>query len=99
MSNESIYGYRSNTASLADYSTTVAVVQQLVDVRFKLVAFIPPLTGAAVGLLTTRTVAPLQQAALGLGGLSSRSESCSTTYATASTTTLQSVEPSSSSER
>jgi hypothetical protein len=54
---------------LVDYDRTVATIHQLTEVRFKLAAFLPPLTGAAVALLTASGLGPLSVVTLALGGL------------------------------
>jgi hypothetical protein len=54
---------------VVDYEQTVGVIEQLTDVRFKLVAFVPALTGAAVALLGSLDVDALTRAALAAGGL------------------------------
>lgn len=46
------------------------MIAQLTDVRFKLVAFVPTLTGAAVALLMTGEVEPFERGVLALGGIS-----------------------------
>ncbi len=56
-------------ARLADYDRTVATIHQLTEVRFKLAAFLPALTGAAVALLATSELGPLTKASLAVGGL------------------------------
>lgn len=57
------------TARLVDYERTVATIHQLTEVRFKLAAFLPALTGAAVALLAASELGPLTTATLGFGGL------------------------------
>jgi hypothetical protein len=56
-------------ARLTDYDRTVATVHQLTEVRFKLAAFLPALTGGAVALLASSKLGPLTKASLALGGL------------------------------
>jgi hypothetical protein len=56
-------------ARLNDYDRTVATVHQLTEVRFKLAAFLPALTGGAVALLASSELGPLTKASLALGGL------------------------------
>jgi hypothetical protein len=50
-----------------DYEQTVATVRQLTDIRFKLLAFVPTLSGIAIGLVTRR-VQPGVEAAVGAFG-------------------------------
>ena len=57
------------TVQLADYDHTVATIHQLTEVRFKLAAFLPALTGAAVALLATSELGPLHKASLAVGGM------------------------------
>jgi hypothetical protein len=57
------------TRRLADYERTCAVIGQLTEVRFKLAAFVPTVTGAAVGLLLTGKAQPLAQGSLAIGGI------------------------------
>ena len=51
-----------------DYEQTLETYRQLVDIRFKLLAFIPTLTGVAVTVLTTAGLAPLSKFTLALAG-------------------------------
>ena len=51
-----------------DYRTTVAVWQTLTDVRFRLLAIVPTVAGAAVGLLD-KTASPERTLAVGVLGL------------------------------
>ena len=59
----------SEAVRLADYERTVSTIHQLTEVRFKLAAFLPALTGAAVVLLTSSELGPLTKATLAVGGL------------------------------
>ena len=59
----------SEAVRLADYERTVSTIHQLTEVRFKLAAFLPALTGAAVVLLTSSELGPLTKATLAAGGL------------------------------
>jgi hypothetical protein len=52
-----------------DYQETMATYRQLVDVRFKLLAFVPTLTGAAVALMSATDLPNVEQLALSLLGL------------------------------
>jgi hypothetical protein len=52
-----------------DYEQTLETYRQLVDIRFKLLAFIPTLTGGAVALLSAADIEPVEQFALSLLGL------------------------------
>lgn len=62
-------GNEVQTRRLADYDRTVATIHQLTEVRFKLAAYIPTLTGAAIALLATSGLGPSTKAALAIGGL------------------------------
>lgn len=42
----------------ADYEQTLQTYRQLVDIRFKLLAFVPAFSGSAVTLLTTAMIPP-----------------------------------------
>lgn len=54
---------------LCDYEQTVQVYRQLAEIRFKLLAFVPTLSGAAVALLTSASgVRPIVRSALALLG-------------------------------
>jgi hypothetical protein len=48
-----------------DYEQTVAGIRALTEIRFKLLAFIPPLSGAAVALLTGTEVSSGTQGVVG----------------------------------
>ena len=50
-----------------EYEQVVGIFQLLTDVRFKLLAFVPTISGIAVGLLTTEDVSRWTQ--IGLAGL------------------------------
>ncbi|MDH3293321.1 MAG: hypothetical protein OER95_03255 [Acidimicrobiia bacterium] len=56
---------------LADYERTCEVITTLVDVRFRLAAFVPLLTGAAAVLITSDNLQldPLDRGFLSVGGL------------------------------
>jgi hypothetical protein len=54
---------------MGEYSEVVGMIRLLTDVRFKLAALIPALTGAAVAVIVgADDIDPLTQAVLGLGG-------------------------------
>jgi hypothetical protein len=75
---------------VAEYEQVNDNIRALADIRFKLLAFVPLLSGAGAlllpALLSTDPRSP-QSAVLALGGSSPRSASSSTTNATASCTT------------
>lgn len=51
-----------------DYEQTLATYRQFTEIRFKLLAFVPTLTGVAVALLTNAELDGLERVALaGLG--------------------------------
>lgn len=52
-----------------DYEQSAATYRQLVDVRFKLLAIVPPLSAIGVGLLTESEIAKPVQLAIALWGL------------------------------
>lgn len=51
-----------------DYEQTMATYRQFADIRFKLLAFVPALSAAAVGLLTAATAGGWTTAAVGVVG-------------------------------
>ncbi len=51
-----------------DYEQVVGMVNLLTDVRFKLAAFVPALTAAAVALISSSDLPPPTQAVFGIGG-------------------------------
>lgn len=59
------------TVDLADYERTCEVIKTLVDVRFRLAAFVPLLTGAAAALITSNSLdlTALERGFLSAGGL------------------------------
>jgi hypothetical protein len=52
-----------------DYETTVESIRQLTDIRFKLLAFVPTLSGAAIALVTKRVLPGVEAAVGALGFL------------------------------
>jgi phosphohistidine phosphatase SixA len=61
--------HENSTATLrADYEQTNQQINMLADIRFKLLAFVPTLTAAAVALLTSDKVAPGTVLAVGILG-------------------------------
>lgn len=54
---------------VTDYEQTVAVINMLTDVRFKLATFVPLATGAAVALVRANEIEPIRRLALGIGGI------------------------------
>jgi hypothetical protein len=51
-----------------DYEQTMETYRQLVDIRFKLLAFIPTLTAVAVSVLSSANIQPSGRAALSVAG-------------------------------
>lgn len=52
-----------------DYEQTVGMIKTLIEVRFKLAALVPIVTGAAVGLIRANEIEASTRAVLGLGGV------------------------------
>ena len=58
---------RSPETAKFDYEQTLETYRQLTDIRFKLLAFVPALSGAAIALLTRSEIDGLE--GVGLAGL------------------------------
>lgn len=57
------------TRRLADYEQTTKVIANLTEVRFKLAAFVPVVTGGAVSAIGTSSTQPRFHAVIAAGGL------------------------------
>lgn len=51
------------------YEQTVGMIKQLIEIRFKLAAFVPVVTGAAIAVIRANDIRPLTQTILAVGGL------------------------------